>query len=66
MSMCVQITDQYDWHQKNISNAEQQLQASKQRGMAAELADILRQLDDAAKLADELDLGVNARASYRH
>ena len=30
--------------------------------MAAELADILSQLDDAARLADELDLGVKSRS----
>ena len=35
---------------------------SKQRGMAAELADILSQLDDAARLADELDFGVKSRS----
>ena len=39
--------------------------SSKQRGMAAELADILSQLDDAARLADELDFGVKSRSRQR-
>ena len=43
--------------------AEQQFHGSKQRGMAAELADILSQLDDAAKLADELEFGVTVKAT---
>ncbi|KAL0051080.1 hypothetical protein WJX82_001507 [Trebouxia sp. C0006] len=55
-----QITGQSDWHQES-SAAEQQPHVSKQRGMAAELADILGQLDDAARLADELDFGVGSR-----
>lgn len=33
----------------------QQVSGVKQRGMAAELADILDQLDDASRLADEID-----------
>jgi len=56
----MQITGQSDWHQES-SAAEQQPHVSKQRGMAAELADILGQLDDAARLADELDFGVGSR-----
>ncbi len=58
MLACMQITGQSDWHQES-SAAEQLLHVSKQRGMAAELADILSQLDDAARLANELDFGVH-------
>ena len=60
MWACMQITGQSDWYQES-STTEQQPRVSKQRGMAAELADILNQLDDAARLADELDFGVGSR-----
>lgn len=45
------------------SKPHQSTNSSKHRGMAAELADILSQLDDAARLADELDFGV--KSSHR-
>ena len=44
----------------NSSKPHHSTCSSKQRGMAAELADILSQLDDAARLADELDFGVKS------
>ena len=60
--VCLQVTGQHDWHHTSSNRAaEQQPHASKQRGMAAELADILSQLDDATKLADELDFTVNSK-----
>lgn len=46
--------------------SQQSMHDSKQRGMAAELADILSQLDDAAKLADQLDYGVNSRSQHSY
>lgn len=46
----------------NSSKAYHSIYSSKQRGMAAELADILSDLDDAARLADELDFGVKSRS----
>ena len=45
------------WHkEKTTGGSQRQAQDTKHMGMAAELADILSQLDDAAKLADELEL----------
>ncbi|DBA81543.1 TPA: hypothetical protein ACH3X1_007317 [Trebouxia sp. C0004] len=56
----INLSGQSDWHLES-SAALRQPHVSKQRGMAAELADILSQLDDAARLADELDFGVGSR-----
>lgn len=49
-------------NQGNSSKPHHSTSSFKQRGMAAELADILSQLDDAARLADELDFGVKSRS----
>ena len=49
----------------NSGKPHHSMYCAKQRGMAAELADILSQLDDAARLADELDFGVKSRSPQR-
>ena len=57
----MQIHSPSQRQQEKTSGKQQQAQATKHMGMAAELADILSQLDDAAKLADELEFDVGSR-----
>lgn len=58
----LQVSTASPLKQGNGSKPHHSVCSSKQRGMAAELADILSQLDDAARLADELDFGIKSRS----
>lgn len=61
----LQVSDMLPYHMNKSSHPNQKTHSPNHKGMAAELADILSELDEAARLADELDFGVNSGSHRR-